>query len=98
MVDQMVDYHKIQKQEILGNFFCLKMISKLAPQKFCQKNLDFGVWKPNKDMKLGLKFFFTCPSTYELNSVFSPSLEHLQIAIGFEGKVLKRSAEKALRN
>ena len=30
--DQMEDYHKIQKQEALGNYFCLKMIPKLAPQ------------------------------------------------------------------
>ena len=30
--DQMEDYHKIQKQEALGNFFSLKMISKLAPE------------------------------------------------------------------
>ena len=27
-------------------------------------------WKPIKDMKFRLEFFFTCPSTYEFNMVF----------------------------
>ena len=26
------DYKKIEKQDALGNYFCLKMISKLSPQ------------------------------------------------------------------
>ena len=29
---QMEDYHKIEKQEALGNYFCLKMIPKLTLQ------------------------------------------------------------------
>ena len=28
-------------------------------------------WKPTRDMKFGLECFLTCPSTYELDIVFS---------------------------
>ena len=30
--DQIEGYHKMQKQEVLGNNFCLEMISRLVPQ------------------------------------------------------------------
>ena len=39
---------------------------------FPKKHPDFRVLeKPTRDMKSGLEFFFTCPSTYELKVVFS---------------------------
>ena len=34
------------------------------------KNMHIlGAWKPTEDMKFRLEFFFTCPSTYELNII-----------------------------
>ena len=63
----MEDYCKIQKQEALGNYFCLKMIYKLALQQILQENMNIlEAWKPTEDMKFGLDIFFTCSSTYEL--------------------------------
>ena len=42
------DYHKIQKQEPLGDYFCLKMISKLALQYiFQEKHADVGGLETN---------------------------------------------------
>ena len=60
--------YKIQKQEALGNYFCLKMIYKLARQQILQKIMNIlEAWKPTEDMKFRIDiFFFTCPSTYEL--------------------------------
>ena len=44
-------------------------------------------------------FFFTFPSTYELIIVFwALNRNNFLIAISFEGKIFKKSAEKALRN
>ena len=64
----MEDCYKIKKQGPLGTYFCLKMISKIAPQKIFQKNIQIlEAWKPTGDMKFRLDFFRTCPSTYELN-------------------------------
>ena len=34
--DHMKDYQKIQRDGAPGNYFCLKMISKLAPQQIPQ--------------------------------------------------------------
>ena len=56
----MEDYCKIQKQEDLGNYFCLKMINKLALQQILQKNMNIlEVWKPTEDMKFRLDIFFS---------------------------------------
>ena len=56
--EQMEGYYTIQNQEALGNYFCLKMISKLAPQKTFQKSIQIlEAWKPTKGMKFGLEFF-----------------------------------------
>ena len=55
----MEDYCKIQKQEALGNYFCLKMIYKLALQQILQENMNIlEAWKPTEDMKFGLDIFF----------------------------------------
>ena len=68
--DHMEDYQKTKKQGALRNYFFLKMISKLASQKIFQKNIQIlEAWKPNKDIKFRLEFFWTCPSTYELNII-----------------------------
>ena len=41
------------------------MISKIAPQKFFQKNIQMlEAWKPTEDMKFRLEFVFMCPFTY----------------------------------
>ena len=56
-----------KKKERLGNYFCLKMIS-----KFSKKNIYISeASKPTEDMKfrLDMKFFCTCPSTYEFNTI-----------------------------
>ena len=54
----MEDYHKIWKQEALGDLFCLKM-------SFQKNTQILEAWKPTEDMKFWL--FFTSSSTYELN-------------------------------
>ena len=59
-----------QKQGPLRNYFCLKIISKIAPQKNFQKNIQvLEAWKPTEDMKFRLEVFCTCPSTYEFNII-----------------------------
>ena len=59
-----------KKQGDLRNYFCLKMISKIAPQKFFQKIIQISeAWKQTKDMKFRLEFFCPCSSTYELNII-----------------------------
>ena len=41
-----------QKKGALRNYFCLKMISKIAPQKTSQENIHIlEAWKPTKDKK-----------------------------------------------
>ena len=52
-----------QKKDDLRNYFCLKMISKVAPQNLFKKIIQIlEAWKPTKDIKFRLKFFCTCPS------------------------------------
>ena len=52
-----------QKKDDLRNYFCLKMISKVAPQNLFKKIIQIlETWKPTKDKKFRLKFFCTCPS------------------------------------
>ena len=51
--DQTEDCHKIQKQGPLDIYFCLKMISKLAPQKTSR------FWRPENQPKTwNLDWFF----------------------------------------
>ena len=69
-LDSSRPYGRLRKSKngALGNYFCLKMISKLAPQYIFQKNIQIlEAWKPIEDMKFRLDFFCTCHSTYELN-------------------------------
>ena len=69
-LDSSRPYGRLRKSKngALGNYFCLKMISKLAPQYIFQKNIQIlEAWKPTEDMKFRLDFFCTCHSTYELN-------------------------------
>ena len=57
-----------QKERALGNYFCLKMISKLAWQKILQKSIQISeALKPTRGMKFRLEFFCTFPSTDALN-------------------------------
>ena len=58
--DYMEDCKKIKKQGALGSYFCLKIISKLAPQKIFPKNIQIlGAWKPTEGIKFRLDFFFS---------------------------------------
>ena len=66
----LIIWKTVRKSRALGNYFCLEMISKVAPHKFFQKNIQIlEAWTPIKDMKFRLDFFFTCPSTHELNII-----------------------------
>ena len=58
-------HDEIQKQETLGNYFCLKICSTV---NFPKKTSRFS-WRGNrpKTQSSDLHFFITCPFTYELN-------------------------------
>ena len=67
--NHMKDCQKIKKKEDLRNYFCLKIISKVAPQNLFLKIIQIlEAWKPTKDIKFRLEFFCTCPSTYALHA------------------------------
>ena len=53
-------YYKIKNQETLRDYFCLKMISKLAPQQIFPKNIKIlEAWKPTEEMKFRLELIFS---------------------------------------
>ena len=62
---------KTQKQESRRNYFCLKMISKVAKVAFTinfpKKHPDFGDLKANQRHERHARVFFICFSTYDLN-------------------------------
>ena len=65
----MEDDHKIQKKGF-RELFLPKNDLKTWSAVIIPKNMQIlEVWKPNEDIKFGLEFFCTCPSTYELNTI-----------------------------
>ena len=60
---------------LLRNYFCLKMISKIAPQKYIQ---ILEAWKPTKDMKLRLLYMPFCTSLFALLNAYKPKTKQIK--------------------